>query len=406
MGKSLTEVAKKILSESNDAAPDRDAKKMTPNSGTLRPGSKGPEGVMSNPNSMAPQAPMNGVQDLGPALVSQGDVPPSAKAAGKIGKDTSAASQSRKGAVEAEKPKRQAEVMEEDYELDEDIEISEELHAFIEQMVAEGYSEEEIAAAIDEQFELVEEEQVYEDYEVDMSEHIEALFAGEELSEEFKAKAIAIFEAAVKQKIDEEIAIIEQAYAETIEEQVEQIKEELSSDVDDYLNYVVEQWVSENEVAIEAGLRTELTEEFISGLRQLFAEHYIDIPEDKVSVVEEMAVKVVELEEKLNEEIENNVVLNKMLSESARNEILFDACDGLTVTQAEKLKSLAEGIGFTSLEEYSQKINILKESYFSSTPNTGYVLDNAEVSEGGQILKEETGRMSAYTRALGRTLPK
>ena len=473
MGKSLTEVAKKILSESNDAAPDRDARKMTPNAGTLRPRSKSSDGVMSNPGAMAPSAPNNKVQDLGPALVSQGDVPPSAKASGSIGKDTSSSSQSRKGAVPAEKSKKQTEVMEEDYELDEEqldevsiktaaqalsnldanrgeghyrgkraarsnrqkekfekylnkkmpgrgqayndekldeeIEISEELEDFINEMIEEGYSEDEISAAIDENFELVELEEEFEeeyDYQVDMSEHIEALFAGEELSEEFKAKAIAIFEAAVKQKIDEEIAIIEQAYSETIEEQVEQIKEELSSDVDDYLNYVVEQWVSENEVAIEAGLRTELTEEFISGLRQLFAEHYIDIPEDKISVVSEMAEKVVELEEKLNEEIENNVVLNKMLSESTRNEVLFGACDGLTVTQAEKLKSLAEGIEFTTADEYSQKINILRESYFSSTPNTGNVLDNVEVSEGGQVLKEETGRMSAYTRALGRTLPK
>lgn len=424
MGKSLTEVAKKIITEGaypsvspdQNGTFDRDAKLMTTAKSSLRPNSGYSEGPFSNPGATPPNAPMNSVEDLGPALVNNTDVPPSAKASGKVSKDTSASSQSRKGAVAAEKSKKQAEVMEEDAEvegdaLEEEIEISEELESFIAEKIAEGLSEEQIAAAIDENFELVSEESEElseeEEYQVDMSEHVEALFAGEELSEEFKEKAKTIFEAAVKQKVEEEIARLEEAYAETLEEQVEEIKEGLTSDVDDYLSYVVENWTSDNQIAIEAGLRTELTEEFISGLRQLFAEHYIDIPEDKVSVVEEMSAKVSELEEKLNEEIERNVALNKMLNESMQNDIIDQACDGLTVTQAEKLKTLAEGLDYTSAEEYSQKINILRESYFNAPVSTKNVLDNNEVdTDKGMISEEHNGPMQKYVRVLGKTLPK
>lgn len=241
-----------------------------------------------------------------------------------------------------------------------------------------------------------------EEYHVDMSEDIEALFAGEELSEDFKFKAKTIFESAVERKVKEEIERIEEAYAETLEEQVVEIQEELSSNVDDYLNYVVEQWVHDNEVAIEAGLRNELTEEFISGLRHLFAEHYIDIPEDKVHVVEELGYKVTELESKLNEEIDRNVQLSKNLNESARFEILVDICEGLTNTQAEKLKSLSEGIEFRNPEDFGQKISILKESYFTNNVNTENVLDSDSVEEGKMISEEVTGRMAVYSRALGR----
>lgn len=422
MGKSLTDVAKAILQEgaipsvsSSQSNPDRDAKSSNPNMTTLRPGSKGAEGRFSNPGATPPMAPDNQVQDLGPALVNNTDIPPSAKAAGKVGKDTSASSQSRKGTQSGEsKPFSNPGATSPKQVMEEDIEISEELEAFIEEQLEAGLSEEEIAQAIEENFELVseEDEMLEEEAEelpqVDMSEAIEALFAGEELSEEFKEKAKTIFEAAVQQKLAEEIKMLEEAYAETLDEQVSQIQEELSTNVDDYLNYVVEQWVSENEVAIEAGLRSELTEEFISGLRNLFAEHYIDIPEDKVSVVEEMSSKVAELEEKLNEEIERNVQLSKMLSESTQQEILSDACDGLTTTQAEKLKALAEGIDFTSADEYAQKINILRESYFNGPVSTGNVLDNNEVDNDGKGMISESlqGPMAAYVKTLGRTLPK
>lgn len=305
----------------------------------------------------------------------------------------------------------------EEENIEEEVEISEELDQFIDALVAEGYSEEQIAQAIEENFEVLEEdveeieedaEDVLEDYEVDMQEAMEALFAGEELSEEFKVKAATIFEAAVKAKLAEELAVLEDAYAATLSEEVSKLEEGLTSNVDDYLNYVVEQWTSDNEIAIEAGLRTELTEDFISGLRNLFTEHYIDIPEDKINVLEEMGNQVEELTDKLNEEIERNVALNKMLNESKTNEVLTFACEGLTDTQANKLKTLAEGIEYSDANEYAQKLNILKENYFSTSVKSGNVLDSVEsVSDGrGMIAEELSGPMAKYVQTLGRTLPK
>lgn len=412
MAKSLTEAAKAILMKESTAL----AATLKPNSGP----SDGTKSLGSATKLADPVVQPNGTDggNLGAA------------AAAPVSKDKSAPT---KGAKPAEPPKKQAEVMEEEVEEKEDkkhekkehmkeeevvneednVELSEELEAFIDQMVAEGASEDEIAAAIEENFELVTEEteaeaeDVMENYKVDMSEHVDALLAGEELSEEFKEKAKTIFEAAVKQKVAEEIAVLEEAFAATLEEEVTRINEELSSNVDDYLNYVVEQWTAENEVAIEAGLRSELTEEFISGLRNLFAEHYIDIPEDKVSVVEEMGNKIAELETKLNEEIERGVALNKMLNESKTNEILFNACDGLTDTQAEKLKALAEGIEYSDVKEYAQKISVLKENYFSTAVKSDQVLDAVETANDGKsmISEELRGPMAAYVRSLGKTLP-
>lgn len=407
MAKSLSETAKAILmKESHDASPDRDANNTNPNSATLRPNSKGGDRAFSNPGADAPD---NDVEDLGPALVQQGDVPPSAKASKKMGKDTSASSQSARKTAPAEKS-ASAEAMEEEFE------ISEELQDFIQEKMAEGLTEDQIAEAIEANFEMVSEDTTEETVQneevvkIDMSEHIEALLQGEDLSEEFKEKATTIFEAAVQQKVEEELIKIQEAYAETLEEQVQEITENLSSNVDDYLNYVVEQWVTENEVAIENGLRTELTEDFITGLRQLFAENYIDIPEDKVSVVEELGSKVAELETKLNEEIDRNVYLNRTLGESKQFEVLVNACDGLTDTQAEKLKTLSEGVEFTSEGEFAKKIKTLRENYFpiQSTGEGNLALDRAEVesSPDGRVLNENLqGPMARYVQTLGRKLP-
>lgn len=427
MAKSLSETAKAILmKESNDSSPDRDAKSTNPNKATLRPNSNPDDSkAFSNPGATATSS-ENDVEDLGPALVQQGDVPPSAKASKKMGKDTSASSQSARKTAPAEKS-ASAEAMEEEFE------ISEELQDFIQEKMAEGLTEDQIAEAIEANFEMVsedtldevksstksakkeidsikEEDQIDEQIAIDMSEHIEALLQGEDLSEEFKEKATTIFEAAVQQKVEEELIKIQEAYAETLEEQVQEITENLSSNVDDYLNYVVEQWVTENEVAIENGLRTELTEDFITGLRQLFAENYIDIPEDKVSVVEELGSKVAELETKLNEEIDRNVYLNRTLGESKQFEVLVNACDGLTDTQAEKLKTLSEGVEFTSEGEFAKKIKTLRENYFpiQSTGEGNLALDRAEVesSPDGRVLNENLqGPMAQYVKTLGRKLP-
>lgn len=422
MGKSLTETAKQILMKegvvpsvsSSDSNPDRDVALSTPNKATLRPGSKGPEGRFSTPGSTPPNGGASVTVEQ-PKAPGEGENVGAKVSAGQK-KDTTI-----KGASNAGEKAKKAEMMEEDAETEGEVvaeaTLDEQIEAYIEQLVAEGHDEDTIMEAIEHYFgeqlaeasedegEMVAEED--ESYQVDMSEHIEALFAGEELSEDFKTKATAIFEAAVKSKIEEEIAVLEAAYAETLEEHIEQIQEELSSNVDDYLNYVVEQWVSENEVAIEAGLRSELTEDFISGLRNLFAEHYIDIPEDKVSVVEEMGSKVAELEEKLNEEIERNVQLTKVLNESKQNEIVAELCEGLTSTQAAKLKTLSEGLEFTNVNEFTQKVNILRENYFTESVNSDNALDKAEVvSDGkGMISEELQGPMAAYVKTLGRKLP-
>lgn len=402
MARSLTETAKAILMNE------------TANAETLKPGSKQTDSMQSLEGSASTKiadAPVHATPNNGSNV--------GMAAAEPVKKDTSAPTKSAKAAEPAQH-------LEEDDEVDgDDIEISEELAEFIDQMVAEGASEEEIAAAIDENFELVEEkdedeeddededeedddkEDMKESYQIDMSEHVNALLEGENLSEEFRAKATTIFEAAVNAKLQEELAALEEAFASTLEEEVQNIQEELASNVDDYLNYVVEQWVSENEVAIEAGLRTELTEEFISGLRQLFAENYIDIPEDKVSVVEELGSTVEELQAKLNEEIERNVELSKVLAESKKTEILNTVVEGLAATQAEKLKSLAENVDFNNADEFTSKITTLRESYFPTTVKAQKELDSVDATADGKsmIQEELQGPMAKYVQALGKKLP-
>lgn len=413
-GKSITEIAKEILmKESNDPTPDRDAKSMNPNMATLHPGSKAVEGPFANPGSMAPNG-MGETEDLGPALVNNTDVPPSAKASAKMGKDNSRSAQS---AVPAEKPTQQAAIME-----DEEFEISEELEAFINEMIEEGYSEEEIAEAIEENFELVseEEDEKEEDEKEDkkemdesshmnketMKEHVDALLAGENLSEDFRAKAETIFESAVSTRVQEEVSVLEEAYEKALTEEVSNIMEQLSEQVDQYLNYVVESWIEKNEIAIETGLRTEITEEFISGLKSLFEENYIDIPEDKVSVVESLGSRLEEVEAKLNEEIQRNVELTKTLNESKRFEVLTALCEGLTATEAEKLKKLSENVGFTSEDEFAGKIATLRESYFPSTVTRQTTIDEEVASDGKTLNEELSGPMAAYVRTLGKSLVK
>ena len=200
-----------------------------------------------------------------------------------------------------------------------------------------------------------------------MKEDIDSLFSDDStISEEFKSKAATIFEARVLDRVTQIEEEIETKYASMLEEAVTEIKSDLTTKVDDYLNYVVEQWLADNEIAIESGLRAELTEEFIAGLRNLFAEHYIDVPTEKVDLVDELATKVEELEGKLNEEIERGVSFAKALVESRKNEITREVCEGLTTTQIEKIKSLAESVEFSTEDEYKNKIETIRENYFPS----------------------------------------
>jgi len=201
-----------------------------------------------------------------------------------------------------------------------------------------------------------------------MKEDVDALFSDDDtISEEFKFKVSTIFEARVMDRVTQIEEETESRYAGMLEEAVESIKQDLTEKVDDYLSYVVEQWMEENEIAIETGLRAELTEDFIGGLRNLFAEHYIDVPAEKVDLVDELAGKVEELESKLNEEIERGVSYAKALVESRKNEIARDVTEGLTDTQAEKIKSLAEGVEFSTEDEYKSKLDTIRENYFPSS---------------------------------------
>lgn len=388
----------------------------TGNAKTLHPGTKYKEDRRRPQNGAgsADNSDFEGVQqDLGgqtPTSLPSGNL--GAAAASAVGKDSTrsghASSPGDRTRPQQGTPEKSFKsTMAEDEEVDgdlveEEIEITDELEAFVAEAIDAGLSEEEIEQAIAENFTF---DEPTVEYDVDMSEHVDALLAGENLSEEFKSKATTIFEAAIKSKLEEEIALLEQAYAETLEERVAEIQEQLASDVDDYLNYVVEQWIEENEVAVESALRSELTEDFISGLRSLFAEHYIDVPEESVSVVEELSSTVEDLEAKLNEEIERNVMLSSALNESRKVELFHAACDGLTNTQAEKLRGLAESIDYTGDEEYFEKVSTLKENYFTNTVKTDDVLDRVETHDP-QSLTESTDRMSVYTKALGRSLPK
>jgi hypothetical protein len=201
-----------------------------------------------------------------------------------------------------------------------------------------------------------------------MKEHVDALFADDStISEEFKSKVSTIFEARVNDRVTQIEEEIETHYAGMLEEAVQTIKDDLTEKVDDYLNYVIEQWMEENQIAIESGLRSEMTEEFISGLRNLFAEHYIDVPAEKVDLVDELATKVEELESSLNEEIERGIKTKKALVEARKNEITHSVCEGLTATQVEKIKTLAEGVEFSTEDEYKTKLETIRENYFPSS---------------------------------------
>ena len=218
---------------------------------------------------------------------------------------------------------------------------------------------------------------------LDMSDDVNALLEGENLSEEFKQKATTIFEAAVMSRIEVIAEDVEKQLVEQFESAVEEIKEELAGKVDEYLNYMVNEWMEQNELAIENGLRSEIAEDFIGGLRNLFIEHYIDIPEDKVDVVSEMAGKVAELEDALNEQINKGIALTKELNEQKKVEAVYEACEGLTQTQVEKLKSLAEGVEFTTEDEFATKLETLKSSYFKEdyTVATDSALDDEVLIE-------------------------
>ena len=239
-----------------------------------------------------------------------------------------------------------------------------------------------------------------------MKEDVNALFGDDQtISEDFKSKAATIFEARVFDRVAQIQEEIESEYASMLEEAVETIKTDLTEKVDDYLNYVVEQWMEENQIAIESGLRSEITEDFIAGLRNLFAENYINVPEESVDLVEELAAKVEELETKLNEEIETNIVYKKALTEAIKEQLTLEVCDGLTATQVEKIKSLAESVDFSTEEEFKEKLETLRENYFPSGIQKASVSHLHEQFEDTEEKKSVSADpfISAVSQAISKT---
>ncbi len=244
-----------------------------------------------------------------------------------------------------------------------------------------------------------EDEEVQEDF--DIEDDVNALLDGEELSEEFQLKARTIFEAALRSKVSEIKESIEDQYARALVEEVEEIKTELNERVDSYLEYVADEWFTENSLAIEQGLKAELTESFIQGMKGLFEDHYVEIPEDKYDVLDSMVEKLDEMETKLNEQIEKNVSLNKRLSESVADGIFEQVSGGLAATQKDKLASLAESVEFESESEYRGKLETLKESYFPTYKSPRSKPEN--LSEGVDSSPESiSGTMASYLNTLSR----
>ena len=257
-----------------------------------------------------------------------------------------------------------------------------------------------------EEEEVVAEEQIEDS--IDVEEDLTALLEGEELSEEFQNKARTIFEAAIKTKISEVKSELQEQYEKTIVEEVASVKAELAERVDAYLEYVSDEWMSENKLAVEAGLKTEMTESFLTGMKSLFEDHYVTIPEDKYDVLNSMVEKLDEMEGKLNEQINKNVALNKRLAESTSDVILADVSEGLAVTQKDKLASLAENVEFDGEDNYREKLVTLRNSYFPANPGApNNKSENlSEGTETGHQQPAVTGLMESYLSAISRSVKK
>ena len=246
--------------------------------------------------------------------------------------------------------------------------------------------------------------------EINVKEDIDALVEGEELSEDFKSKASTIFEAAVHQKVMEiaasKVEDMEKEYQSELQEEIVSFRDELTDKVDGYLNYVVEEWMKENELALESSLRSEITEEFMGGLKDLFKEHYIEVPEEKVDIVENLFDKVEDLEGQLNDKVQENIKVKNELNEYRKDKILEEVCDDLADTQAEKMKSLVEGVSYEDdSEKFEEKVKTIKENYFPETikqdDNVEQLDSSSEVSEKSEEPKMNH-IMEAYSKAIAR----
>ena len=293
----------------------------------------------------------------------------------------------------------------------EETEIEGDVVAEDEVVTDEVVSEEEtttdvVVAESEESEEEITEEETAE-VEIDIEADINALVEGEDLSEDFKAKAATIFEAAINSKVQEISEQITAQYEERLVEEIASIKEELKDRVDSYLEYVADEWVQENELAVQSGLKEEMTESFISGMKSLFEEHYVTIPEEKYDVIESMVDKLDEMEGKLNEQIEKNVALNKRLAESVSDVVFAEVTDGLAQTQKDKLAGLVENVEFESETAYREKLETLKESYFPTKVAQRNQTENLTEEAGSPVeTSNHSPTMEAYLKTLTRVSKK
>ena len=291
---------------------------------------------------------------------------------------------------------------------EEETEVSDEQEIVAEEEVTE---EEELRSKVEDELseseEVTEETEEEEVVEIDIDEDVKALLQGEDLSEEFQEKARVIFETAINAKVGEIKEEMEANYVSAIEEQVTEFKTELTERVDSYLEYVSSEWLEENTLSVEEGLKAEMSESFLSGMKQLFEEHYVTIPEERYDVLESMVNKLDEMEEKLNEQIDRNVALNKRLAESVTDGILGEISEGLAVTQKEKLASLSESVEFESETDYREKLVTLREAYFPSRTTASAQRDSSEfIAEENSVNQEVSGSMEGYLTALRRVTKK
>ena len=286
-------------------------------------------------------------------------------------------------------------------------EVIEEEEATTDEVVAEEESETTDEVVAEE--ETSEEEVIEEEEAIDIEADVQALLEGEELSEEFQSKARTIFEGAIRSKVAEIKEELQESYATALVEELDKIKEGLTERVDGYLEYVADEWMQENQIQVEAGLKTEMTESFLEGMKSLFEEHYVTIPEDKYDVLNSMVDKLDEMESKLNEQIDRNVALNRRLAESNADGVFASVAEGLADTQKEKLATLAENVEFESETDYREKLVTLKESYFpskTSAPKSTSENLSEEVSTDEVISQDVTPRMQAYLDILSRAAKK
>jgi len=239
--------------------------------------------------------------------------------------------------------------------------------------------------------------------EMDLSDDVKALIGDEKLTEEFKTRAATIFEAAVKSKVNEAKKKMQTSYEEKLKEEVNSTKAELVEKVDSYLNYVVEEWMKQNEIAIERGIKGEIAEDFISGLKKLFEDHYINVPDEKYDVLEDQASKIEELNKKLNEQIESNVKLNSEIGKLTRKDIVAAVASDLTDTNKEKFNKLAEEIEYTNANEFKTKVTTIKESYFNVKKEISSKNEIDNVAEGETTNVDLSSSMTAYAAAISKT---